>query len=138
TIITQLLNGNDKIKLGSLNPTRDFNYVKDTSNAFLAIANSDKVMGEEINIASEQDISIKQLAEKIIKKINPKAALILDKDRVRPENSEVGKLLGSNKKIKKLTDWRPAYDLDKGLEETISWFKDKKNLSLYKSDIYNV
>ncbi len=137
-IVIQLLNGAKNIKLGSLHPIRDFVYVKDVCDGFLAVANSDKTIGEEINIASGKNISIGDLARKIIKKINPKVKIVLDQRRVRPEKSEVMRLLGSNKKIKELTGWQPEYSLDKGLDETIKWFKDKENLKSYKADIYNV
>ncbi|KKU14077.1 MAG: dTDP-glucose 4,6-dehydratase [Parcubacteria group bacterium GW2011_GWC2_45_7] len=138
TIITQLLNGQEEIKLGSLEPTRDFNYVKDVCGGFMAIANSDKTVGEEINIASGQEIRMEELANRIIKKINPTAKVLLDQQRVRPEKSEVMRLLGSNKKIIGLTDWKQEYSFDEGIEETIEWFKHKDNLKFYKSNIYNV
>jgi NAD dependent epimerase/dehydratase len=138
TIIIQLLNGKDKIELGSLWPTRDFNYVKDVCEGFLAIAQSPKTIGEDINIATESDISIKYLAEKIIGLVNPKVKVVLDKSRVRPKASEVERLLGSNDKIKKLTHWKPKYSLERGLRETINWFKTKDYLKSYKPHIYNV
>jgi len=138
TIIVQLLNGQEEIRLGSLEPTRDFNYVKDVCDGFIAIAHSDKTVGEEINIASGQEISMEELVNKIIKKINPTARVSLDKQRVRPEKSEVMRLLGSNKKIIALTDWRQKYSFDEGIDETIEWFKHKDNLRFYKSNIYNV
>lgn len=138
TIIIQLLNGKEEISLGSLTPTRDFSYVKDVCEGFLSIAESNKTIGEEINIATGEEISIGKLANKIIKKINPKAKIILDPKRVRPKDSEVKRLLGSNKKMRRLTSWSPTYSLDKGLDETIEWFKDKENLRLYKTDSYNV
>lgn len=138
TIIIQLLNGKKEIDLGSLTPTRDFNYVKDVCDGFVAIANSDESIGEEINIATNEEISIGKLADEIIKKINPKAKITLDRKRVRPEQSEVERLRGSNIKIRKLTSWNPNYSLDKGLNETIEWFKNKENLKLYKVDTYNV
>lgn len=138
TIIIQLLNGKNEIKLGLLTPTRDFNYVRDVCDGFLAIAESDKTIGEEINIATRKEISIGRLANKIIKKINPKAKIILDPKRVRPAKSEIKRLLGSDKKIRRLTGWYPRYSLDEGLDETIKWFKNKENLRLYKSDTYNV
>ncbi len=138
TIIIQLLNGKKKIKLGSLEPTRDFSYVKDVCDGFIAIANSEKTVGEEINIAVGKEVSIGELANTIIKKINPKAKIVLHRERIRPKKSEVMRLLGSNKRIKALTGWEPKYPLDNGLDETIEWFKNKENLKLYKSDIYNV
>lgn len=136
TIITQLLGGKEEIKLGSLTPTRDFNYVKDTAHGFMEIYKSDKTIGQEINIATQQEISIGQLAEELIRQINPNARIICDEQRLRPEKSEVNRLLGSNQKILELTDWRPKYTFSQGIEETISFFRD--NLDKYKIDIYNV
>lgn len=136
TIISQLLSGKEEIKLGSLTPTRDFNYVKDTAAGFIAIAESDKTIGEEINIATQQEISIGDLADEIISQINPNARIICDEQRLRPVKSEVNRLLGSNEKIKRLTDWEPRYTFAEGISETIDWMR--VNLSSYKSDIYNV
>ena len=136
TIITQLLSGKEEIKLGSLTPTRDFNYVKDTAAGFIAIAESDKTVGEEINIASQKEISIGELAGEIIRQINPKAKIVCDEQRLRPEKSEVNRLLGSNDKIKRFTDWNPEYSLEQGIEETIAWIR--KNLNYYKVDLYNI
>ena len=136
TIITQLLAGQEEIKLGSLTPTRDFNYVRDTAAGFIAIAESDKTIGEEINIATQQEISIGALAEEIIRQINPNAKIICDEQRLRPEKSEVNRLLGSNEKIKRLTDWQFQYSFEQGIEETIHWIKE--NLHHYKTDIYNI
>lgn len=136
TIISQLLAGKEEIKLGSLTPTRDFNYVKDTANGFLAIARSDKTTGEEINIATGNEISIGQLAEEIIAQINPAAKIICDEERLRPEKSEVNRLLGSNEKLKRLTDWEQKYTFSEGIAETISWMKE--HMDSYKTDIYNV
>ena len=137
-IIIQLLSGKKRVKLGLSSPTRDFNYVKDVRDGFIAIAKSDKTIGEEVNIASGQEISIGEVADRIIKKINPKAKVILDSQRIRPKDSEVMRLLGSNRKITNLTSWKPKYSLEKGLNETIEWFNCKENLRLYKSDMYNV
>ncbi|MDN3513531.1 MAG: NAD-dependent 4,6-dehydratase LegB [Candidatus Brocadia sp.] len=138
TIITQLLSGEKEIKLGALYPTRDMVYVNDTVEGFIAIAKSDNSVGEEINIATQTEISIGELARNIIDKIKPEARVITDKRRVRPEKSEVERLMGSNEKIKELTNWKPKYTIDSGLVETIEWFKKKDNLKVYKSDIYNV
>jgi len=138
TIITQLLNGRNEIKLGALHPTRDLVFVKDTVAGFIAIAKSDKVQGEEINIATGQEISVGELAQKLIDKLNPAARILFEEERIRPEKSEVERLLGSNEKITALTDWNPKYSLDEGLLETIQWFSDKENLSRYKADIYNL
>ena len=136
TIITQLLAGKEEIHLGALSPTRDFNYVKDTVNGFLSIAKSDRTIGEEINIATQQEISIEKLAKELISQINPNAKIICEEERLRPEKSEVERLLGSNEKIKKLTDWTPQYTFEEGLTETIEWLKI--NLDKYKADIYNI
>jgi dTDP-glucose 4,6-dehydratase len=136
TIITQLLAGKEDIELGSLTPTRDFNYVKDTANGFIEIAKSDKTIGEEINIATQQEISIGQLAEELIRQINPNAKIVCDEQRLRPEMSEVNRLLGSNEKIMRLTNWKPNYTFEQGLSETIEFFKN--NLEQYKTDIYNI
>ncbi|OQA64521.1 MAG: GDP-6-deoxy-D-mannose reductase [Ignavibacteria bacterium ADurb.Bin266] len=138
TIITQLLSGVDKIKLGALHPTRDLLYVKDTVNGFIEIAKSDKTVGEEINIATNSEITIGDLAKKIIDIINPKAEIISDDLRLRPDKSEVERLFGSNEKIKKITNWIQQYDLDESLNETIDWFRNSENLNKYKSDIYNI
>jgi len=136
TIILQLLSGKDRIKLGSLTPTRDFNYVKDTANGFIEIAKSEKTIGEEINIATQDEISIGRLAEELISQINPSAKIICDEQRLRPEKSEVNRLLGSNEKIKNITGWEPKYTFEQGLAETIEFFRN--NLDRYKSDIYNI
>lgn len=136
TIITQLLAGKTEIELGSLTPTRDFNYVKDTANGFIKIAQSENTVGREINIATQQEISIGQLASELIKQINPTAKILCDEQRLRPEKSEVNRLLGSNELIKSLTDWKPEYTFEQGLAETIEFFKH--NLDKYKTDIYNI
>ncbi|WP_033152157.1 NAD-dependent 4,6-dehydratase LegB [Pseudobutyrivibrio ruminis] len=136
TIITQLLAGKEEIKLGSLTPTRDFNYVKDTAHGFIAMYESDKTIGQEINIATQKEISIGQLAEELIRQINPNAKIICDEDRLRPEKSEVNRLLGCNKKILELTDWKPQYTFEQGLAETIAFLRE--NMDKYKVDIYNI
>ncbi len=138
TIISQLLNGAKEIKLGDLTPTRDLLYVKDTVEGFLAIAKADKLIGEDVNIATSSEISVKDLAETLIRNINPEAKIISDDIRLRPEKSEVFRLFGSNEKLKELTSWSPKYTLYKGLQETIAWFKNPENLKSYKSDIYNL
>lgn len=138
TIITQLLSGETEIKLGSLTPTRDFNFVKDTARGFIEIAKSDRTIGEEINIATQDEISIGRLAEEMIRQINPNAKIVCDDQRLRPDKSEVNRLLGSNEKIKKLTDWSPSYTFEEGIRETIEWFRKPENLAKYKADIYNI
>lgn len=136
TIITQLLSGKEEIKLGSLTPTRDFNYVKDTANGFIAIYESEKTIGEEINIATQKEISIGELAQELVRQINPNANIICDEQRLRPEKSEVNRLLGCNEKIKKLTDWTPQFTFEQGLKETIDFLR--ANMDKYKVDIYNL
>lgn len=138
TIITQLIAGKKEIRLGDLRPKRDMNYVKDICRGFIEIARSNKTIGEEVNICSNAEISIKELAEKIISHINPKAKIICDKKRIRPANSEVMRLYGDNSKIVKLTGWKPKYSLDKGIKETVKWFLKRKNAKGYKPDIYNI
>ena len=138
TIITQLQNGYEEIKLGSLTPTRDFLYVKDTVNGFIEITKSEQTIGEEINIATQSEISIGDLAKELIKQINPKAKILSEEERLRPEKSEVNRLFGSNEKLKKLTNWKQKYSLEDGLRETIEWFGKKENLAKYKAGIYNL
>ena len=136
TIITQLLAGRTEIKLGSLTPTRDFNYVKDTAHGFISIYESDKTVGEEINIATQKEISIGQIADELIRQINPNAKIVCDENRLRPEKSEVNRLLGCNEKILRLTDWKPQYSLEEGLSNTIEFLRN--NLDKYKVDVYNI
>lgn len=136
TIITQLLAGKEEIKLGSLTPTRDFNYVKDTANGFIAIYESDRTIGEEINIATGQEISIGELGQELIRQINPKARIVCDEDRLRPEKSEVNRLQGCNKKLKELTEWQQKWSFAEGLGETVDWLRN--HYTEYKTDIYNV
>jgi NAD dependent epimerase/dehydratase len=138
TIITQLLSGKTEIKLGALHPTRDLLFVKDTANGFLEIAKSNKTIGHEINIATEKEISILDLAQLLIDKINPAAKIISDDIRLRPEKSEVERLLGSAKKISSLTNWQPKFTFDEAINQTINWFKKEDSLKQYKTDIYNV
>ncbi|MEE3715448.1 NAD-dependent 4,6-dehydratase LegB [Tumidithrix elongata RA019] len=138
TIITQLLTGSTEINLGSLSPTRDFNYVKDTTNAFIELAKSDKTVGEEINIATGIEISIGELANELIAQLNPQAQIICEDSRLRPDKSEVNRLLGCNKKILSLTNWKPQYNLSQGIAETIEWFRIPSNLAKYKAGIYNL
>ena len=138
TIITQLLNGKEEIKLGDLTPTRDLLFVKDTVNGFTEIAKADKLIGHDCNIATQSEISVGDLAQELINQINPKARVITDEVRIRPEKSEVFRLYGSNEKIKQFTGWQQQYDLKQGLAETIAWFKNVENLKQYKADIYNI
>jgi len=138
SIIIQLLNGIEKIKLGDLKPTRDLLYVKDTVKGFIEIANSESLVGEDCNIATQSEIAIGDLAKKIIQLINPSAIIVSDESRLRPEKSEVFRLYGSKAKLVEHTNWSPSFDLESGLNETIEWFKKPKNLERYKAEIYNI
>ena len=138
SIISQLLNGAEEIKLGDITPTRDLLFVKDTVNGFLKIAKCDELIGHEVNIATQSEISVGDLAQELINNINPKAKIITDAARFRPEKSEVFRLFGSNEKLKSYTDWKQNYTLQEGLKETIEWFSQKENLQQYKSELYNV
>lgn len=141
TIISQLAN-KSKVKLGSLSPTRDFSFVQDTANGFLAAAQSDAIVGQTINLGSGFEISIKELAETIAKLMNTKLELVDDEQRVRPENSEVERLHASIEKAKALLGWQPELKglagFETGLKKTIEWFLNPKNLSRYKADRYNL
>lgn len=138
TIITQLLNGMEEIKLGDITPTRDLLYVKDTANGFVEIAKSDALIGHEVNIATQSEITIGELAQEMINQINPNAIIISDEQRLRPAKSEVFRLFGSNEKLKQFTNWEQTHTLAQGIANTIEWFKKPENLSKYKADIYNV
>jgi dTDP-glucose 4,6-dehydratase len=136
TIITQLLSKKEEIKLGNLSPTRDLNFIEDTVNGFIEIAKNEKTIGEEINIASNKEISMEDLANEIINQINPKARIVCDKKRFRPKKSEVNRLVGSNAKIKSLTAWYERTSLKEGIKKTIDWLR--MNLKYYKINEYNV
>ena len=134
TIITQALT-KDKIFLGSLHPTRDYTYVKDVVEGFIKVAESPKSVGDVINIGSNFEISIGDLAEKIISLIGTDAEIITDPVRVRPQDSEVERLWCDNTKAKRLLGWEPKTSLDEGLKRTIEWISD--NINLYKPELYN-
>lgn len=138
TIITQIANGAKSIKLGDLTPTRDFNYVKDTCQGFIAIADSEDTIGKEVNIASNFEISMRDTLELIKKLMNSDIEFITDEQRIRPANSEVFRLWGDNSLIKELTGFKPEYPIETGLQETINWFKKPENLNKFKSGIYNI
>jgi len=136
TIITQGLSGNKEIKLGKLSPTRDLTYVKDTCHGFLEIYNSDPLFGEVTNIGMNSEISIGDLAKQIVDLMDLDICIVEDKQRIRPENSEVERLICNNEKLLKKTNWKASYNLINGLEETITWMKN--SLHLYKSELYHV
>jgi NAD dependent epimerase/dehydratase len=138
TIITQLLAGITAIKLGDLTPTRDLLFVKDTVKGFVAIAKQPELIGHEVNIATQSEISIRDLANELIQQINPNAKIIEDEQRLRPAKSEVFRLFGSNEKLKQYTNWQAEYTIQSGLAETIKWFSEPNNLAQYKPLIYNV
>ena len=138
TIITQLLNGAKKIKLGDLTPTRDLLFVKDTVKGFIDIYNCNDLIGHECNIASNSEVSMQNIADILIELINKDAEVISDLDRIRPEKSEVFRLYGDNAKILNYTKWQVEHSLEEGLKKTIDWFSDSNNLKHYKSSIYNV
>lgn len=138
TIITQLLSGKTELQLGSLTPTRDFNFVTDTVSGFIALAESEETVGEEVNIATGTEHTVRDVANYLISEINPNAKLVVEEERLRPEKSEVFRLIGDAKKIKSLTMWRPQFDLYAGLHETVSWFRKPENLSRYKAWLYNI
>jgi NAD dependent epimerase/dehydratase len=135
TIISQVLKGNT-LKLGSLTPTRDLNFVADTVEGFLQVALNQKAVGEVINIGHGREISVGDLAAKIMNILGKEVAIISDDQRIRPGKSEVERLLADNSKARELLGWEPTVSLDQGLERTIAWIND--NQGYYKADIYNV
>jgi len=142
TIITQIANGQRRIKLGAVSPTRDFNYVRDTVAGFVAALNSDRGVGEVVNFGSSFEISIGDTARLIAEAMNVDIEIVRDEERMRPETSEVERLWADSAKAEQLFGWRPAYGgregLRRGLAETAEWFRDPANLAGYKSDHYNV
>jgi NAD dependent epimerase/dehydratase len=142
TIITQIAHGQRQIKLGAVSPTRDFNYVTDTVAGFIAALESDRGIGEVINLGSNFEISIGDTAHAIAEAMGTSIEIITDEERLRPEKSEVERLWASNTKARELLDWQPKYGSRegflRGLTETIAWFREPVNLSAYKADIYNL
>ena len=142
TIISQLASGKTTIRLGSVSPTRDFNYVKDTVNGFISLMESSNSIGEIINIGSNYEVSIGETAEMIAEIMGVNLTIETDEQRLRPEKSEVERLWADNKKAERLVGWKPQYGgkegFRRGLEETIEWFTNSKNLSQYKADVYNI
>ena len=137
TIITQIANGVREIKVGDLSPTRDFNFVKDTCRGFIAIARAEGVEGEEINIATGTEVTMKQTLMKIAEIMDADINWVVDPERIRPSKSEVFRLCGDNTKIETLTDWRPEWSLEEGLRATVDWFRNPDNLAKYKYNVYN-
>lgn len=137
TIITQIAAGKRSIKVGDLSPTRDFNFVKDTCRGFIALGKAENVEGQEINIATGKEVTMKETLDTIARLMGVDVEYVVDKERLRPSKSEVFRLCGDSSLITSLTDWRPQYTLEQGLAETIEWFTCKENLAKYKTDIYN-
>ena len=142
TVITQIASGAKQLKLGAITPTRDFSYVQDTVDAFIATLKSDKGLGEVVNFGSNFEISISDVAALIAEIMNVKIDITSDTERMRPVNSEVERLWADNSKVKELFGWSPKYagrdGLARGLLETINWFTQPENLQRYKSDIFNI
>jgi NAD dependent epimerase/dehydratase len=142
TIITQIAAGKKELHLGSLHPTRDFNYITDTVKGFIAVAEAEKSVGEVINIGSNYEVSIGDLVQTITDIMKADIELKTDDDRIRPEKSEVERLWAANRKALELTGWKPDYagieGLQRGLQETIEWFSDPNNLMRYKTGVYNI
>ena len=142
TIITQIANGHRTIKLGAVSPTRDFNYVQDTVDGFIAALNSDLGLGEVINFGSNFEISVGDTAQLIAEAMNVEIEIITDEVRLRPENSEVERLWADNAKAKQLLGWQPSHSgrdgFKRGLAKTAEWFGQADNLRGYKADIYNL
>jgi NAD dependent epimerase/dehydratase len=142
TIISQIASGAKSIKLGSTRPTRDFSYVLDTVNGFIAALKSPKGIGEVINLGSNFEISIADTATLINKIMDTNVKIENTSERLRPEKSEVERLWADNKKANDLLGWKPEFEgivgLTRGLERTVEWFTNKNNLSKYKADIYNL
>ena len=142
TIITQIASGQETIKLGAISPTRDFNYVMDTVDGFIAVMNHEASIGEVINIGSNYEVSIGDTARYIAEVMNREITIETDEVRLRPEKSEVNRLWANNAKAKELLGWEPTYGgvegLKKGLRETAQWFTNPQHLSQYKADEYNI
>jgi NAD dependent epimerase/dehydratase len=138
TIVTQLLEGKKRIKLGRVDPTRDFNFVTDTCEGMIALAECDAAVGKVVNIGSCSEISIGDLAKMIGDIVGAKFEIETESARLRPEQSEVERLLCDNTQIGKLTGWRPKVGLREGLEKTVAWFRKPENMRRYKSGLYNV
>ena len=138
TIITQIASSMKEIKLGDLSPTRDLNYVKDVVKGFLAIAECDETIGKEVNIASNTEISMAATLSLITNIMQSDVQFITDEHRLRPEKSEVFRLWGDNSLLQELTKWKPEYDIENGLRETVNWFMNTANLIKYKPGMFNL
>ena len=138
TVITQIASGIDQVKVGALHPTRDFNYISDTVEGFISISKSAQPYGQVFNCCSNNEISIADIVKLIAQLMSADIKIETDEIRIRPDKSEVERLLGDNSKLEKLTGFKPMISLKEGLKKTIEWFSKKDNLSKYKTNIYNV
>ena len=138
TIITQIASGKETIKLGDLTPTRDLSYIEDTCRGFIVLAESNKAIGETVNIGSNFEISIGNVVEYIKEIMQSDVQVITENQRLRPQKSEVYRLWCDNTKIHALTGFTPKYTIYEGLEKTVDWFTEPMNMKKYKSNIYNV
>jgi dTDP-glucose 4,6-dehydratase len=142
TVITQILNGKKEVNVGNISPTRDFSYIDDTVDGFIATLQTSKIVGEIINLGAGFEISIKETIDIIIKIIGKEVKIIHENKRIRAEKSEVNRLFSNNTLAKNILNWEPIYGdkkgFTKGLEKTINWFSDSNNSSKYKHDIYNI
>jgi nucleoside-diphosphate-sugar epimerase len=138
TIISQIANNEPQLRLGDTSPTRDLNFVLDTCKGFIELANSSQAIGEIVNIGSNFEISVGEVADLIKSEMNSSIEIVVDQQRIRPDKSEVTRLWCDNQKIIKLTGFQPSYDIARGLKETIKWFEKSENLAKFKSDIYNI
>lgn len=140
--IIQIASGKRKIRLGSLHPTRDFNYIEDVVRGFIAVATSPRAVGEVINIGTNHEISIGDTVRLIAELMHADIEIVTEAERVRPEKSEIERLCADNARARALLGWEPAYagrdGLRRGLEATIAWFRDPANLAQYKADLYNI
>ena len=138
TIISQILNGEKNLKLGSLTPTRDLTFVTDTCKGFYEIFECESLIGEVINVGTNSEISINDLVELIANVMNVKISIKTDEQRVRPKDSEVERLVCDNSKLMNYTNWSPSYSIERGIKEVIEWMKESSNLNKYKTKQYNV
>jgi dTDP-glucose 4,6-dehydratase len=138
TVVTQILSGSKEVRLGALHPTRDLNFVEDIAEGFVRLAECDEAVGKVVNICRKEDISIGDLAEKIKALMGSDSRVVTEEERLRPEKSEVERLLGDNALIRSLTGWSPRHSLEEGLSKTIEWFRNEENLRLYKPGMYNI
>jgi dTDP-glucose 4,6-dehydratase len=141
TVISQILSGSTEIHLGALSPTRDFSFVADTVAGFEAVLGSSEGLGETFNLGSGFEISIKDLVELVAEIMGTEVNIVSDEARIRPEKSEVERLLADTSKVQRVFDWKPDHGglegFKIGLEKTVDWFSKPENRARYKADVYN-